>query len=67
MPENQEIKKLIEQLNNLGYVQYQLDSIIKEAIGTVHLNDLSAGQEKELAAVLQEYVDFAVKCRKSLK
>lgn len=67
MPENREIKSLLNQLNNLGYVQYQIDSIIKEAIGTVKLNDLSAEQAREVAEVLQEYVAFAVKCRKTLK
>lgn len=67
MTDNQRIKSLIKQLNDLGYVQYQLDNIIKEAVGTVYLSNLRAEQEIELAEALQEYVDFAMKCRKTMK
>jgi hypothetical protein len=67
VPENQEIKNLIKQLNSLGYVQYQLNSIIQETVGTVSLNNLTIEQESELVESLQSYIDFAVKCRKSVK
>ena len=67
MTGNQDIKNLISQLRSLGYVQYQIDSIVKEAVGTVALSNLKKEEQTELVEVLQEYVKFAVKCRQSLK
>ena len=67
MAGNTDIKNYLKQLNSLGYVQYQLDNIIKEAVGTVDLSSLNEEQQMELAAVLQDYVNFAIKCRQSLK
>lgn len=67
MDENQQIKKLIKQLNDLGYVQYQLNSIIQDEVGTLNLNSITTAQKSELVEALQGYVDFAVKCRNTLK
>ncbi len=67
MTGNRDINNLISLLNSLGYMQYQIDSIVKEAVGTVVLTNLNKEEQTELVEVLQEYVNFAVKCRQSLK
>ncbi|HWR45850.1 hypothetical protein [Sporomusa sp.] len=67
MEEIKEIQDLIKQLNNLGYFPYQVSSIIQETLGTVAINNLTTSQQSELIETLQDYITFAIKCRKSVK
>lgn len=67
MEADQKIQNLIKQLNDLGYVQYQLNSIIQETVGTLNLNSLTLAQKTELIEALQSYANFAAQCRKSIK
>ena len=67
MVEDAKFKDLINQLNSLGYNQYQLNRIIEETVGTLDLSNLTITQNNELLETLQGYVDFAIRCHNSLK
>ncbi|WP_094606319.1 hypothetical protein SPSIL_029420 [Sporomusa silvacetica DSM 10669] len=58
------IAQLIKQLYDLGYSHYQIEEIIRETTGTVSVKDLDSQQSINLAQSLEEYIDFAIKCRK---
>jgi methylphosphotriester-DNA--protein-cysteine methyltransferase len=53
---------LSKQLLDLGYVPYQLDSIIKETIGTTSLEAADQEQINQLIETLENYTQFAMKC-----
>ena len=57
------ISSLRKQLIDLGYYEFQLDSIMEETVDTVNIENLTAEQYRELIDILEEYARFAVKCR----
>ncbi|WP_371372129.1 hypothetical protein [Sporomusa aerivorans] len=63
MSESQDIQALIMKLSDLGYKSFQIREIINECIETQDLQFLTSAQEAELIDTLQNYVDFAIKCR----
>lgn len=67
MVEDAKFKDLINQLNSLGYNQYQLNRIIEETVGTLDLSNLTIAQNNELLETLQGYVDFAIRRHNSPK
>jgi hypothetical protein len=57
------VAELKEQLLKLGYHQFQLDNITKEAIHPTEMDNMSQQQGEELIEVLERYARFAAKCR----
>ena len=57
------ISSLRKQLIDLGYYEFQLDSIMEETVDTVNIENLTEEQYRELINILEEYARFAVKCR----
>jgi hypothetical protein len=51
-------KKLAE----LGYHAFQIDSIIKDIIGTTRLDNVTEEQSSQIVEALEEYIRFASKC-----
>ena len=58
-----QIQEYIDQLSNLGYHSFQINSIIKDTVQTTRIDFLSPEQSKELLTALEEYIQFAVKCK----
>nr|WP_092074263.1 hypothetical protein [Dendrosporobacter quercicolus]NSL49165.1 hypothetical protein [Dendrosporobacter quercicolus DSM 1736]SDM86123.1 hypothetical protein SAMN04488502_10840 [Dendrosporobacter quercicolus] len=59
-----QIQHLRIQLGALGYHDFQIDSMIKEEIGTAKLTGLSEEQYEQCIETLQGYIEFASKCQK---
>jgi len=59
-----QIIKCKTELANLGYHNFQIDSIIKDTVGTLCVDKIDQGQYAQLLDTLHEYVNFASKCRK---
>lgn len=59
-----EIQNLKKQLSDLGYRGFQIESMIKDEIGAVNLEDLSDPQAEQVIDLLQGYIQFAHKCQK---
>jgi hypothetical protein len=59
-----QIKAYINQLSELGFYTFQIDRIVREAIGTSNLNKISGKQALNLMETLAEHIQFAVKCRR---
>jgi hypothetical protein len=59
-----QISKCKAELANLGYHNFQIDSIIKDTVGTLHVDRIDQGQYTQLLDTLREYINFAFKCRK---
>jgi hypothetical protein len=57
-------KDLLEQLHGLGYHLFQINQIIEDAIGTTKLDSLSIPAQQQLVMTLEDYVNFAFKCRR---
>lgn len=62
-----EIINLKKQLSDLGYRGFQIDSIIKDEIGSVQLESASDQQVVQVIEVLQDYICFARKCQQGKK
>ncbi len=60
--DRQKIDGLIRELSALGYHSFQIDDIIKEAIGRRTLADASEPEISKVIEVLEEQVRFAAKC-----
>ncbi|SDD80553.1 hypothetical protein SPACI_042740 [Sporomusa acidovorans DSM 3132] len=65
MNDHGRINELIIQLENLGYLRYQIQDMVQEVIGTAKLENLSLEEEKDVIEALEEHVSFANKCRKA--
>ena len=63
--EKQHIEDLKSQLLAMGYLPFQLDTIIRDTIDTTQLDKLTTLEVDQLSEVLEEYVRFAQKCRTS--
>ncbi len=59
----EEVKGLLEQLETMGYHPFQVRQIIQETIGTNELNALTPEQNQKLIEALEDYIQFAKKCR----
>ena len=59
------IDSLINQLEALGYVPYQIQSILREANNDVKLDNITPAQEDQIAEYLEDYIVFAKKCKKN--
>lgn len=57
------IHELKNQLMDLGYHSFQIDSIVKEAAGRVNGN-IDAAQAACVIESLEDYLHFALKCKK---
>lgn len=55
------------ELLKLGYHNYQLKSIYKEAIGRGDIEEVSTEEEARLIEKMNEYAAFARSCLKNIK
>jgi ABC-type transporter MlaC component len=60
------IVALQEQLGNLGYQSFQVNSMIKEILGTTSVKDATREQQEQLIEALETSLAFAQKCRQHL-
>ncbi len=60
----EQIQQRIEQLEQLGYHPSQVKNMMLEQIGKTALTGLTDEQNEALADMLDEYIEFALKCRK---
>lgn len=65
MPKNPEIQSLIGTLSELGYQSFQIRDIIDENLEIQDIDSLTPEQADELIDVLQNHIEFAIKCRSS--
>lgn len=63
MERQQQFQQLQNQLLQLGYHQYQLNSIVDDIIGTESFDTLSDDQMDQLLEAMTTYVNFAQKCK----
>jgi hypothetical protein len=63
----QHVVELKNQLLAMGYLPFQLDTIIRETIDTTQLDKLTTVEMDQVTEVLEEYVRFAQKCRTANK
>ena len=56
------IRELMQELRRLGYYDFQIKEIVREAVGNKRLEDLSPAEAQDLAARLEEAVAFARRC-----
>ncbi|WP_312336649.1 hypothetical protein [Anaerospora hongkongensis] len=59
----QRVTQFIKQLEDLGYRSFQIDDIIRDAVGVSKIENLSLAQTQILEEALQDYVSFAFKCK----
>lgn len=59
----EQILQSIKQLSDLGYHDFQIDSILNDTVNTKRVDSLTPEQRKELFEVLEDYIKFALKCR----
>jgi ABC-type transporter MlaC component len=59
----EETKRLLEQLEEMGYHPFQVQQIVQDAIGTNELKTVTPEQNRKLIEALEEYIQFAKKCR----
>lgn len=59
-----QIKAYIKQLLELGLYPFQIDRIVREAVGTSNLHKISKKQALNLKETLAEHIRFSVKCRR---
>ncbi len=57
------VNQYIKQLEDLGYRSFQIDEIIRDAVGVSKIENLSPPQMQCLEEALQDYVSFAFKCK----
>lgn len=58
------ITSLRRQLLDLGYRSYQIDDIYRETVGTCNIDGLPPEQSQILIKAMEEYIEFAHKCRR---
>lgn len=58
-----QLKAYIKQLSDLGYHDFQINSIIEDAVGTSNLRKLRIEQVNDVTETLAEHLKFALKCR----
>ncbi len=61
------INSLKQQLLDLGYHPFQVDSIIKDSIHTNNLNAITPKMADQLVEDLNEHIQFAIKCKRGNK
>lgn len=59
------ISELKQRILAIGYHPTQLNDIIREVVGTTSLATMTDEQNCELIKTLEDYYEFAQKCRKS--
>ncbi len=59
------INSLINQLEALGYMPYQIQSILQEANNGVKPDNITVAQEEEIIEYLEYYIAFAQKCKQN--
>lgn len=64
--QSERVGKLMNRLLTLGYHQQQIMHIVRDTVEEADLSHLSETQVQLVMASLQEYIDFAVKCKKKL-
>ena len=57
------VNQYIKQLEDLGYRSFQIDEIIRDAVGISTIENLSPAQMQSLEEALRDYVSFAFKCK----
>lgn len=57
------ITQLQKSLMDLGYHPFQLKDILVETVGTTHVEQLNTEQCQKLIEALEEYLQFATKCK----
>jgi hypothetical protein len=55
------VEELKNQLLSLGYHPFQLNQIIKDAIGTANTKNINSTQVEVLITTLEDYISFASK------
>lgn len=58
-----QIKKLVDQLGQLGYREFQIQSILREVAGEELVDTLTPAQVSQVVESLEEYIVFAQKCK----
>jgi hypothetical protein len=56
-----------KKLAKTGYHASQIDSIIKDIIGTTRLDNINEEQSSQIVETLEEYIRFASKCHEHIK
>jgi transcriptional regulator NrdR family protein len=57
-----EIEAMKQELLQMGYYQFQVDSLVREVVHTTQLRQLSTDALEQLAAALKNHLAFARKC-----
>jgi hypothetical protein len=57
-----QIEELKQQLLDLGYYQFQIDSMVREVVNTTQLEKLSPKELVKLTEALLAHLQFAQKC-----
>jgi len=63
LEQRERMNQHIKQLEDLGYRSFQIDDIIRDAVGVAKIENLTQAQMQTLEEALQEYVSFAFKCK----
>lgn len=61
------LQEEVEKLKQMGYREFQLQQIFREAIGKTSVDQLDEEEEKKLLCVLKQQVKFAEKCQQKVK
>ena len=61
------IQSLRKALKEVGYYSFQIDEIVREIAGTSDLSHINDAQLDEVAATLQQTLEFAKICLKGTK
>lgn len=63
LAQHERLLQYIKQLESLGYRSFQIDEIIREAVGIAKIDNLTQAQVHTLEDALQDHVSFAFKCK----
>ncbi|TCL36060.1 hypothetical protein EV210_1099 [Anaerospora hongkongensis] len=61
--QHERVSQYVKQLEDLGYRSFQIDEMIRDAVGTAKIDNLTQVQFQTLEESLQECVSFALKCK----
>ncbi|WP_371372128.1 hypothetical protein [Sporomusa aerivorans] len=59
------VNHLVEQMEKLGYMRFQIQSILREATEGANLDSLTPTQTEQVVDYLEDYLAFAQRCKKS--
>lgn len=59
------VNHLVEQMEKLGYMRFQIQSILREATEGANLDSLTPTQTEQVVDYLEDYLAFAQRRKKS--